>query len=89
MNLFPDSAIQQRHEPNFLAQLQQQFPDSYVIPEGGSNALAIQGCREILTKADLNNYDVFCCAVGTGGTLSGRLKPVILIINYWVFSAER
>lgn len=65
---------QQRYEPNFLAQLEQQFPDSYVIPEGGSNALAIQGCREILTKADLNNYDVFCCAVGTGGTLSGLIE---------------
>ncbi|WP_111895647.1 1-aminocyclopropane-1-carboxylate deaminase/D-cysteine desulfhydrase [Acinetobacter sp. MB5] len=67
-------AYQQRHEPVFLAQLQQQFPNSYLIPEGGTNALAIQGCQEILTKADLKNYDVFCCAVGTGGTLSGLIE---------------
>ena len=65
---------QQRHEPDFIQQLQQQFPDCYVIPEGGTNALAIQGCQEILTSEDLNHYDVFCCAVGTGGTLSGLIQ---------------
>ncbi|MHA3052191.1 1-aminocyclopropane-1-carboxylate deaminase/D-cysteine desulfhydrase [Acinetobacter sp. ANC 4640] len=65
---------QQRHEPDFIQQLQQQFPDCYLIPEGGTNALAIQGCQEILTSEDLNHYDVFCCAVGTGGTLSGLIQ---------------
>jgi 1-aminocyclopropane-1-carboxylate deaminase len=42
----------------------------YVLPEGGSNALAVKGCTEILSPADLG-YDVVGCAVGTGGTLAG------------------
>ena len=56
---------------DFLAELKQQYPDYYIIPEGGSNDLAIQGCKEILTEADQVNFDLICCAVGTGGTITG------------------
>ncbi|WP_269914933.1 1-aminocyclopropane-1-carboxylate deaminase/D-cysteine desulfhydrase [Acinetobacter sp. HY1485] len=62
----------QRHEPNFLEQLQQQYPQYYLIPEGGTNALAIQGCKEILPYEC--NYDYICCAVGTGGTITGLIE---------------
>ncbi len=41
-----------------------------VLPEGGTNKLAIKGCMEILTNDDLC-FDVIGCAVGTGGTLAG------------------
>ena len=43
------------------------------IPEGGTNALALKGCREILTESD-KSFDVVCCAVGTGGTLMGMMQ---------------
>ncbi len=42
----------------------------YLLPEGGTNALAVKGCTEILTPEDAN-FDAVCCAVGTGGTLAG------------------
>lgn len=64
----------QRHHPDFLAQLQQAYPNYYIIPEGGSNELAIQGCQEIISTADLANYDWICCAVGTGSTLAGIIQ---------------
>jgi 1-aminocyclopropane-1-carboxylate deaminase len=41
----------------------------YSIPEGGSNLFAVQGCKEI--AAGLENFDVVCCACGTGCTLAG------------------
>ena len=63
-----------RHEVEYLQQLQQQYPQAFIIPEGGSNALAIQGTQEILSPDDLENYDVICCAVGTGGTLAGIIE---------------
>ncbi|OUY06082.1 1-aminocyclopropane-1-carboxylate deaminase/D-cysteine desulfhydrase [Acinetobacter populi] len=63
-----------KHTPEFLQQLQQRYPDTYIIPEGGSNALAVQGCEEILTEYDRENFDVICCAVGTGGTISGLIN---------------
>ncbi|MGW6705549.1 1-aminocyclopropane-1-carboxylate deaminase/D-cysteine desulfhydrase [Streptomyces sp. NPDC054956] len=44
--------------------------DAYVIPEGGSNALAVRGCAEL--GAELRGAcDVVAVACGTGGTLAG------------------
>lgn len=63
-----------KHTAEFLAQLQASYPEHYVIPEGGTNALAIQGCREILTENDVNNFDLICCAAGTGGTIAGLIE---------------
>ena len=63
-----------RDEANYLQQLQYQFPETFIIPEGGTNELAVQGCQEIISQSDLQNYDVICCAVGTGGTISGLIE---------------
>lgn len=59
----------------FLEKLQQQFGDFYVIPEGGTNQLAVKGCEEILTEED-EVFDFICCAVGTGGTISGIINSL-------------
>ncbi|WP_110974323.1 1-aminocyclopropane-1-carboxylate deaminase/D-cysteine desulfhydrase [Acinetobacter sp. WCHAc060042] len=67
-------AYRQKQSSAYLAQLQQDYPDYYVIPEGGTNPLAIQGCSEILSDADRQNYDLICCAVGTGGTIAGLIE---------------
>ena len=64
----------QKNSVAFLEQLQIRYPEHYVIPEGGTNALAIQGCKEILTPTDLTRFDLICCAVGTGGTLTGLIE---------------
>lgn len=42
----------------------------YVLPEGGSNGLAVRGCAELAAEIT-EPYDVLCCPVGTGGTLAG------------------
>ncbi|NOJ68261.1 1-aminocyclopropane-1-carboxylate deaminase/D-cysteine desulfhydrase [Acinetobacter indicus] len=67
------NAYRQKDQPDFLQRLQQQYPDFYLIPEGGTNALAVQGCREILTAEDAQ-FDLICCAVGTGGTFAGLIE---------------
>ena len=67
-------AYRQKQSPAYLAQLQQDYPDYYAIPEGGTNTLAIQGCSEILSDADRQNFDLICCAVGTGGTIAGLIE---------------
>ncbi len=61
--------------PDFLVELKQQFGGSYVIPEGGTNEFAVKGCEEILT-ADDELFDFICCAVGTGGTISGIINSL-------------
>lgn len=62
-----------KENPEFLQELQQRFGAFYLLPEGGTNALAIRGCAEIL-GADEQAYDYVCCAVGTGGTFAGLLE---------------
>ena len=74
LNFVSRSEYRLRHQVEYLQQLQQQYPQAFIIPEGGSNALAIQGTQEILSPDDLENYDVICCAVGTGGTLAGIIE---------------
>lgn len=64
----------QKDQPEYLATLKQHYPEHYLIPEGGTNTLAIQGCKEILTAEDRQNYDVIFCAVGTGGTITGLIE---------------
>ena len=63
-------------EESFLEQLQQKYGAFYLIPEGGTNALAIQGCQEILTPEDAS-FDYVACAIGTGGTISGIINSVL------------
>ncbi|RZG68181.1 1-aminocyclopropane-1-carboxylate deaminase/D-cysteine desulfhydrase [Acinetobacter junii] len=63
-----------RHELEYLQQLKQRYPYTLIIPEGGTNQLAIQGTKEILSADDRENYDVICCAVGTGGTMAGIIE---------------
>jgi 1-aminocyclopropane-1-carboxylate deaminase len=63
-------------EATFLEQLQQQYGAFYLIPEGGTNAFAIQGCEEILTPEDAS-FDFVACAIGTGGTISGLINSIL------------
>jgi 1-aminocyclopropane-1-carboxylate deaminase len=56
--------------PQVEAALRDQFGNFYLIPEGGSNAVAVRGCAELPPEID-EPFDVICCACGTGGTLAG------------------
>lgn len=57
----------------FLNKLKVEFGHFYLIPEGGTNALAIKGCEEILKDSD-KDFDFICSSVGTGGTISGLIN---------------
>ena len=63
----------EKASPKFLQQLIEKFGDFYLIPEGGTNDLAVKGCEEILSATD-EKFDYICCAVGTGGTISGLIN---------------
>jgi 1-aminocyclopropane-1-carboxylate deaminase len=63
----------QKSNSDFIRNLEEKFGDFYLLPEGGTNDLAIKGCEEILTETD-NHFDYICCAIGTGGTISGLIN---------------
>jgi 1-aminocyclopropane-1-carboxylate deaminase len=63
-------------ETHFIEKLHQKWGDFYLVPEGGTNAFAIKGCEEILLDED-SKFDYICCAVGTGGTISGIINSAL------------
>lgn len=62
-----------KNEASFLEKLTKEFGSFYLVPEGGTNDLAVQGCEEILLEQDAR-FDYICCAVGTGGTIAGLIN---------------
>ena len=53
-------------------ELRQVFGDAYVIPEGGTNELAVKGCFELGSMLQEEMiFDVLCLPIGTGGTIAG------------------
>ncbi|MFF4589793.1 1-aminocyclopropane-1-carboxylate deaminase/D-cysteine desulfhydrase [Streptomyces sp. NPDC001388] len=68
------SAYRRKAEPDVLRELSAAAGagDAYVVPEGGSNALAVRGCRALGEELrDHGGVDVAALACGTGGTLAG------------------
>ncbi|CAM4207705.1 1-aminocyclopropane-1-carboxylate deaminase/D-cysteine desulfhydrase [Zobellia nedashkovskayae] len=63
-------AYREKDTPQCIDRLKEEFGAFYLLPEGGTNPLAIKGCEEILTTNDAD-FDIVCCAVGTGGTIAG------------------
>ncbi|GAB3755745.1 1-aminocyclopropane-1-carboxylate deaminase/D-cysteine desulfhydrase [Spirosoma pomorum] len=71
------NAYGQKDDPAFIADLQHRFGPCYVVPEGGTNELAVQGTAEIIPELiqQLGKApDYVCCAVGTGGTVLGLMQ---------------
>lgn len=58
-----------RDKEKVLADLFPELEGTYVLPEGGSNALAVKGCAEAIPQETC--YDHIFVATGTGGTLAG------------------
>lgn len=69
-------AYRHKTETAFIEQLKAQFGSFYLVPEGGTNDLAVKGCEEILTELDAD-FDFVCSAVGTGGTISGLINSAL------------
>lgn len=66
-------AYQEKATMEFLLGLQNKYGKHYLLPEGGTNELAVKGCEEILNETD-QQFDFICCAVGTGGTIAGIIN---------------
>jgi len=64
-----------RHDADYLARLQQEYPDYFIIPEGGSNELAIPGVADVITELkQQTDFDTLITPVGSGGTFAGLIS---------------
>ncbi|MFF8473665.1 1-aminocyclopropane-1-carboxylate deaminase/D-cysteine desulfhydrase [Streptomyces sp. NPDC015414] len=66
------STYRHKHEPETLAAILRAAgaEHAYVVPEGGSNAAAVRGCRALGEELG-GHAEVVAVACGTGGTLAG------------------
>ncbi len=70
-------AYRKKTEKDFLAKLNDQYGDFYLIPEGGTNELAIKGCAEFANQLSKEvDFDYLCLPIGTGGTMAGMIKGI-------------
>lgn len=82
------SQYRQRHDQDFLVQLQRRWPRALIVPEGGSNAEGVLGCGDIVDLLDdqlKSDYDIITLPCGTGATLAGiasRLEPGRSVIGF-------
>jgi 1-aminocyclopropane-1-carboxylate deaminase len=49
---------------------------AHIVPEGGTNNLALKGVGELIKEIDID-FQYIACAVGTGGTLAGISKAIL------------
>ncbi|MDG2139725.1 MAG: pyridoxal-phosphate dependent enzyme [Flavobacteriales bacterium] len=61
-----------KESKEFLSSIKNIYGNPYIIPEGGTNKLAIKGASNIINNYE--KYDYICCPVGTGGTISGIIN---------------
>ncbi|KQS31563.1 1-aminocyclopropane-1-carboxylate deaminase [Dyadobacter sp. Leaf189] len=82
----------QRQAPDYLVSLSEEFDNPYMIPEGGTTALALPGVREMVAEvaAQLGKSpDCFCVAAGTGGTAAGILSSGANVLAFAVLKGGR
>ena len=79
-----------KEENSFIESLNNKFQNSYVVPEGGTNSLAIRGCKEILHE-NCTEYDFITTAIGTSGTIAGLMesaKPHQQILGFPILKGD-
>lgn len=58
-----------------------------ILPEGGSNELALKGAREIVDEIQEDEFDILALPVGSGGTLAGIASALSDNVALWGFYA--
>lgn len=69
-----------KEQDEYLNILQSQYPNAYILPEGGSNKLAIPGVEEVVTELiqqSTQPIDHIFTATGSAGTLSGLISGAL------------
>ena len=64
-----------KHTRAVQQDLEDLFGEFYLVPEGGTNELAIRGAEEIVSGIE-ENYDYYIVACGTAGTVTGMISGI-------------
>jgi len=73
MQFFFVSREDYQNKEKLTQEFSEKYPNALIIPEGGSNEMAVEGVQYMLGN-DTKDFDYLCTAVGTGGTVAGISK---------------
>jgi len=79
-----------RLKEKLLSDLKIPLDECYVLPEGGTNELALKGCNELgeeILNEMKNPTDFVCVSCGTGGTAAGLIQAFFEKSKVIAFSA--
>lgn len=84
------TAYAQKTDPFFIDSLKAQYGLFYLLPEGGTNELALKGVESVIEEIK-QGFDYICTPCGTGGTLAGLvsgLKGKHKVLGFSVLKGE-
>jgi D-cysteine desulfhydrase len=67
----------QKENPELLGKILKDYPEYYIIPEGGAGAEGEKGAGEVLQLVNLPEFTHIICAVGTATMLNGIAQAVL------------
>ena len=77
-----------KHHQSFINELMDRFGKFYLLPEGGTNRIAIKGCQEIMNEVS-EEFEIVCASCGTGGTASGIISSLTSEQKFIGFSSHK
>lgn len=84
------SAFRQKTEPAIIENLLHEYGPAFILPEGGTNERALQGCEELCLELEHQMPappDYICVSAGTGGTAAGIIRSCAPPTRVLVFPA--
>lgn len=83
------TAYRQKENADEVKAILQDYPNAYMLPEGGTNSLALKGTKEISQEinAQMDSVTHICVSAGTGGTAAGMIQGTNAEQEVLVFSS--
>ncbi|MGB3183848.1 MAG: pyridoxal-phosphate dependent enzyme [Cyclobacteriaceae bacterium] len=66
-------AYRHKYSQDMVVRLQDEFGPFYLLPEGGTNTLAVEGSRDMVRSLPLH-FDIITISAGTGGSAAGVIS---------------
>lgn len=91
LKFIPRELYRQKNSNYFLEQIKTEYPDFYIVPEGGAGAEGEKGAGEMLSLTDTTEYTHIVCAIGTAtmfngiaqSALPGQLTMGFVVLKGW------
>ena len=89
MNIYYETRenYRKKEEIQYLSVVKEKFKNCYILPEGGTNEHALEGCAEVIDEIDIP-FDIICTPCGSGGTLAGLSTRNVKTLGFCVLKGD-